>query len=181
MRTRRTKGALLHAPIQVELSSCLESLPPSLKRSGTKDSESFGTFGNEELCTWRVAPGLFWIQTRDKNYARKLHRRSDTQKVEICGHNCFLQTYEIAGTWRKVKRLISRYISVTPDRISPPTNSYNTSEFASRANTAGLPIPLGLVTPDQISATIKISADASACRVNRGKKAIPTRTRGFGQ
>jgi hypothetical protein len=133
--------------------------------------EPFYTYGPSELRAWQVTPGLFWIQTRDKNYARKLHRRNDTRKVEIYGHNCFLQTYEMAGTWRKVKRLISRYKSVTPDHISTPTSGYNASDFASTVNTADLPVPQGLVTPDQISAPIKTRADAPAWGASSSKEA----------
>jgi hypothetical protein len=130
----------------------------------------FYTYGPRELSAWQVAPGLFWIQTRDKDYARKLDRRKDTRKVEICGYNCFLRTYEMAGTWRKVKRLISRYISVTPDHISTPTSGYNASDFASRVNSADLPIPLGLVTPDRVSVTTKMPADTPVCAASGEKE-----------
>jgi hypothetical protein len=130
----------------------------------------FYTYGPPELCGWQVEPGLFWIQTRDANYARKLHRRKDTRKVQICGYNCFQETYEMVGTWRKVKRLISRYLSVTPDQISIANNGYNASDFSSRVHSAALPIPLGLVTPDQISVTTKMSADAPTCATSGRKK-----------
>jgi hypothetical protein len=159
------KGALLHAPIPVNSVPNLAAPSPEVKRFPAKfTSNRFqsDTYGPPELCAWAAAPGLFWIQTRDKSYARKLRRRNDTRKVGICGHNCFQETYEMAGTWRKVKRLISRYISVTPDHILAQNRGYNASDLARRVNSADLPIPVGLVTPDQVSATTKISKDAPA-------------------
>jgi hypothetical protein len=132
--------------------------------------DPFYTYGAPELCAWQVTAGLFWIQTRDKNYARKLYRRNDTRKVEICGHNFFQETYEMAGSWRKVKRLISRYISVTPDHISTPTRGYNASDLASRVNSADLRIPVGLVTPDQFSAVTEMSENAPAYRASGRKQ-----------
>ena len=45
------------------------------------------TYGPQELCAWKVAPGTFWFQTTDPRYSRKLDQRQDTRRVAITGVN----------------------------------------------------------------------------------------------
>jgi hypothetical protein len=82
------------------------------------------TYGPPELCVWKVAPGTFWFQTTDPEYSRKLDQRQDTRRVEVTGVNHYRRTYEMRGTWRKVKGIVNRYVMPTSDafssRISPP-------------------------------------------------------------
>jgi hypothetical protein len=71
-------------------------------------SDPYKTYGPPELCAWRVEnlgkdDGIFWLQTTDKAFARKLEKRHDTKRIAICGWNHFRQTYEMRGSWRKVK------------------------------------------------------------------------------
>jgi hypothetical protein len=73
------------------------------------------TYGPPELCASQVErlgrdKGVFWFETTDKQFARRLSKREDTRRVEATGFNHFRQTYEMEGSWRKVKRIIDRYI-----------------------------------------------------------------------
>src|SRR5205823_10583151 len=81
------------------------------------------TYGPLELCAWRVeklhgCKDVFLIQTTNRFFARKLSKRHDTRRVEMTGVNHFRQTFEIHGTWRKIKRIIGRYILTTGDHTS---------------------------------------------------------------
>jgi hypothetical protein len=58
------------------------------------------TYGPPELCAWKVAPGVFWFQTTDPQYARKLDKRKDTRRIGITGVNQYRRTYEMRGNWR---------------------------------------------------------------------------------
>jgi len=84
----------------------------------------FYTYGAQELCVWRVAPGRFWFQTTEPEYARKLDQRRDTRRVAVTGVNHYRRTYEMQGTWLKVKRIVDRYVMPTSNvfssRICPP-------------------------------------------------------------
>ena len=87
-------------------------------------SDPFKTYGPPELCGWRVEnlgkdDGIFWLQTTDKAFARKLAKRRVTKGIAIHGWNHFRQTYEMRGSWRKAKRLIDRYILSATDSILP--------------------------------------------------------------
>jgi hypothetical protein len=67
------------------------------------------TYGPPELCAWQVEKlgrgnGIFWLQTTNKPFARKLSKRRDTRHVEVVGCNHFRRTYEMRGSWRKVKK-----------------------------------------------------------------------------
>jgi hypothetical protein len=71
--------------------------------------DTFLGYGPPELCAWQVeklggGKGIFWFQTTDKMFARKLSKRGDTRRVEVTGWNHFRQTYEMRGSWRKVKK-----------------------------------------------------------------------------
>jgi CHC2-type zinc finger protein len=76
------------------------------------------TYGPPELCAWRVVPGVFWIQTTEPQFSRKLEKREDARRVEISGVNHFRRIFEIRGTWRKIRRLIDRYLVSAGDRFS---------------------------------------------------------------
>jgi len=84
----------------------------------------FYTYGPPELCVWKVAKGTFWIQTTEPQYSRKLDERQDTRRVAVTGVNHYRRTYEMSGTWRKVKRVVDHYLMPTSDvfsvRICPP-------------------------------------------------------------
>ena len=76
------------------------------------------TYGAPELCAWQVAPGVFWIQTTESRFSRKLDKRADTRRVEITGVNHFRRTFELSGTWRKIRRIIDRFLASAPDQVS---------------------------------------------------------------
>ena len=83
----------------------------------------FYTYGPPELCVWKIGPGTFWFQTTEPEYSRKLGQRQDTRRVGITGVNHYRRTYEMSGTWLKVKRIVDRYLMPTSNvfssRISP--------------------------------------------------------------
>ena len=68
------------------------------------------TYGPPELCGWEVEPGVLWIQTTDPQYSRKLETRHDMRRVEVVGVNHFRRTFETRGRWRKIQRIIDRYL-----------------------------------------------------------------------
>ena len=76
------------------------------------------TYGPPELCAWQVVPGVFWIQTTEPQFSRKLEKREDARRVEISGVNHFRRTFEVGGTWRKVRRIIDRYLVSAGDQFS---------------------------------------------------------------
>ncbi|MGH7983240.1 MAG: hypothetical protein ACREFF_08865 [Candidatus Udaeobacter sp.] len=68
------------------------------------------TYGPPELCAWQVAPGVFWIQTTEPRFSRKLEKRQDARPVEMSGVNHYRRTYEIRGRRRKIERIIDRFL-----------------------------------------------------------------------
>ena len=68
------------------------------------------TYGPPELCAWEVEPGVFWIQTTEPEFSRKLEKRHDMRRVEVSGVNHFRRTFETRGRWRKIKRIINRFL-----------------------------------------------------------------------
>ena len=87
------------------------------------------TYGLLELCAWKVEPGVFWIQTTEPEFSRKLEKREDMRRVEISGVNHYRRTYEIRGRRRKIQRIIHRYLVSAggqfSDGIGPHTSSKN--------------------------------------------------------
>jgi hypothetical protein len=101
------------------------------------------TYGPPELCGWQVqnlgsGKGFFWLQTTSKAFSRKLSKRRDIRSVEVIGCNHFRRTYEMRGSWRKVKRLIDRYILSAAGSILPVNRPQAASQFARRVNSADL-------------------------------------------
>jgi hypothetical protein len=76
------------------------------------------TYGPPELCAWRVEPGVFWIQTTEPIFSRRLVKRSDARRIGITGINHFRRTFEVRGTWRKAQRIIDRYLVSASDQFS---------------------------------------------------------------
>src|SRR5262249_49982733 len=68
------------------------------------------TYGPPELCAWAVEPGVFWIQTTKPEFSRKLEKRKDMRRVEVNGLNHFRRTFETRGRWRKIQRIIDRFL-----------------------------------------------------------------------
>jgi hypothetical protein len=106
-------------------------------------NDSYYTYGPPELCAWQIEKlwrdkGVFWFQTRDKEFARRLSKREDTRRVESTGFNHFRQTYEMEGSWRKVKRIIDRYILSAGDRILAPNSLQNAPDLGGRVMTADI-------------------------------------------
>jgi hypothetical protein len=106
----------------------------SEKYLATRDS---GTYGSHELCAWRVEPGVFWIQTTEPQFARKLEKRLDARRVEITGVNHFRRTYEVHGTWRKIQRIIDRYLMAAGDQFSRLVRPQDASEMQKSIQDSG--------------------------------------------
>jgi hypothetical protein len=94
------------------------------------------TYGPPELCAWKVGPGIFWFQTTDPQYARKLDKRRDARRIGITGVNHYRRTYEMRGNWWKVKRIIDRYLMSAGDTFSCSELTKNASKIAPRVRTA---------------------------------------------
>src|SRR5205823_7499474 len=100
------------------------------------------TYGPLELCAWRVeklhgCKDVFLIQTTNRFFARKLSKRHDTRRAEMTGVNHFRQTFEICGSWRKIKRIVDRYVLSTGDVILPVNRLLQRSDNLSKAKAAG--------------------------------------------
>jgi hypothetical protein len=83
----------------------------------------FESYGSRALSGWRVehsptGSDVFWIQTTSKAFARKLRKRKDTRRVEVTGCNHFRETFELHGTWTKIKRIIDHYILSAGDQFA---------------------------------------------------------------
>jgi len=76
------------------------------------------TYGPPELCAWEVEPGVFWIQTTEPEFSRKLEKREDMRRVEMSGVNHFHRTFETRGRWRKIQRIIDRFLVSTGGHFS---------------------------------------------------------------
>jgi hypothetical protein len=61
------------------------------------------------ISEWPVAPGIWWIQTREPRMARKLSRRTDTRLVAIGVAGGFLRIFEMRRSPAFVRHLIGRY------------------------------------------------------------------------
>ena len=97
------------------------------------------TYGPPEFCVWQVVPGVFWIQTTEPQFSRKLEKREDARRVEISGVNHFRRTFELRGTWRKVRRIIDRYLVSAGDQFSPGFRSQVASKQRRSTSIAAYP------------------------------------------
>ncbi len=108
--------------------------------------EPGGTMGTEDLCAWCVAPGVYWIQARTPELARKLQRRGDTRLVAWSVAGGYLRTFAISTDRRKMVRdLLRRFLAseappltVTNEQISERKGPWNAlkSLRSSRQRTA---------------------------------------------
>ena len=94
------------------------------------------TYGPPELCAWQVAPGVFWIQTTEPQFSRKLEKREDTRRVGITGVNHFRRTFETRGRWRKIQGIIDRYLVSAGDQFSGDLRPQNSSKNPASTNGA---------------------------------------------
>jgi hypothetical protein len=108
---------------------------------GENMKDPFYTYGPPELCSWQVAKrgkngGSFWIQTSSRVFGRKLRKRKNTSLVAFSVTKRFLETYCMQGSWRKIWRLIDRYISSTGDTFSHTSTSQNALASTDRVDIA---------------------------------------------
>jgi hypothetical protein len=75
-------------------------------------SDPFGTFGNEQLCMWRVAPSICWFQTRRPHLARKLSQRSRAGLVAYSVHGGYLRVFQEKISPRSARKLVTRYLRI---------------------------------------------------------------------
>jgi hypothetical protein len=129
MSARKRKGALRRAPLRPEVKRLREKFARNRSQSDT--------FGPPELCAWKVEAGVFWIQTTEPQFSRKLEKREDARRVEISGVNHFRRTFELRGTWRKIRRIIDRYLVSAGDQFSLDFRPQVASKTAGSINTAG--------------------------------------------
>ena len=93
-------------------------------------------YGQPKLCGWQVYPGVFWIQTTDPRFSRKLEKRNDTRRVEVTGVDHFRRTFELRGTWRKISRIIDRYLVSAGDQFLGDLWPQKASKQSGRVNIA---------------------------------------------
>lgn len=95
------------------------------------------TYGPPELCAWEVEPGVFWIQTTKPEFSRKLETRHDMRRVEMVGVNQFRRTFETRGRWRKIRRIIDRFLVSAGDRFSHDFRRRKRSERSGSVSVPG--------------------------------------------
>src|SRR5215510_16204343 len=99
------------------------------------------TYGPPELCAWQVEPGVFWIQTTEPQFSRKLEKRKDMRRVEVNGVNHFRRTFETRGRWRKIRRIIDLFLVSAGDHFSqgfrPQEGSKKSESVSVPASTNG--------------------------------------------
>jgi len=110
--------------------------PTSAKRLGASPREINGTYGPPALCAWRVLPGVFCVQTTVPQFSRKLEKRQDTRRVGIAGINHYRRTFGLRGTWRKIRRIIDRYLVSAGDQFSRDCRSLAAPKWRGSNNTA---------------------------------------------
>lgn len=104
------------------------SLSGGLKALRVKPGDLFGTFGNEELCTWRVGPRVCRFQTRRPDFARKLSQRSSASLVAWSVSGGYLRVYqETIDAWR-ARNLVKRYVKAANGAFSPRMTPASASE-----------------------------------------------------
>jgi hypothetical protein len=106
-------------------------LAPGTKRGLRNDGQ---TYGLPELCAWQVVPGVFWIQTTEPRFSRKLEKREDVRRVEVSGVNHFRRTFELRGRRRKIQRIIDRYLLSAGDQFSGGLGSQTSSKNSGSMN-----------------------------------------------
>ena len=99
--------------------------------------DPYRLFGEGELCGWKTQPRVFIIQTRRPEFARKLRKRQDCSELATVGVNFYLRQFAVSGDWRKIRRLITRYLTSAGNRISGAALRQGASEIVPRVRTAG--------------------------------------------
>jgi hypothetical protein len=136
-------------------------------------------YGPPELCGWRVeklhgGKGVFLIQTTNRFFARKLSKRHDTRRVEMTGVNHFRQTFEMCGSWRKIKRIIDRYILTAGDHTSAGNRPATKSTSEPRGKITGYSKTAIVPAPDLIIATspLCIHIREQSSQISLGRKDV---------
>ena len=107
------------------------------RRLGNRRLDVNKTYGPPKLCGWQVVPGMFWIQTTEPCFSRKLEKRADVRRVAVDGLNHYRHTFELQGTWRKIRRIVDSYLMSAGDQLSPDFPPASASQIAPSINTAG--------------------------------------------
>jgi len=94
------------------VSACEQDAPAPLvgTGAGVTDAETFGT---TELCAWRVAPGVFWFQTRRPDIAEKFRHRRSARLVAWSVSGGYLRTFEEAMEPKRARDLVRRFLTVS--------------------------------------------------------------------
>ena len=67
--------------------------------------------GDRDLCAWQPVRGIWWVQTRNLNHARRLAQRKDGRLVARGVVGGFLRTFELAKPAGWGASLLARYTS----------------------------------------------------------------------
>ena len=117
MSTRKTNGALLHAPLPLQIGR--------LHKKPARKRHSRDTFGAPELCMWPIEPGTCRFQTRRPDFARKLSQRSGARLVAWSVHGGYLRVFEEKIEPWRARDLVTRYLTAT-NRAFPSRTSRRT-------------------------------------------------------
>jgi hypothetical protein len=85
--------------------------PPTTetKRRATARLPLNTAIGDRDLCAWQPVRGIWWVQTRNPNHARRLAHRKDGRLVARGVAGGFLRTFEFAGRADWGAELLARY------------------------------------------------------------------------
>jgi hypothetical protein len=68
-------------------------------------------FGDQILSAWRVAPRIYWVQSRLPAFTRKLQSRLNAKLVVNGVSGGYLRTYEITISRNAVQKLLTRWLN----------------------------------------------------------------------
>jgi hypothetical protein len=99
--------------------------------------DSYRPYGEGELCGWKTQTRVFIIQTRRPEFARKLRKRQDCSELATVGINFYLRQFAVSGDWRKIRRLITRYLASAGDQFSAQVAAEKRLKIVPRVRIAG--------------------------------------------
>jgi hypothetical protein len=100
-------------------------------------SDSFKTFGSQELCTWCCGVGISRFQTNSPRFARKLSQRSNAKLVAWSVNKEYLRVFqEPIEPWR-ARRLVRRYLKATNEAFLDGVSHQRAPKVPTRVVSAG--------------------------------------------
>jgi len=82
------------------------------KQASRQCAAKADTFGNQDLCAWQVAPGVFWFQTRRSDIAEKFRYRSSARPVAYSVSGGYLRIFEEPMEPKRARDIVRRFLTV---------------------------------------------------------------------